>query len=148
MVFAERANRLLGERITAMLSEAGLSKAFWAECLAALVHVLDRCPTSAVQGATPYELWNKKKPNVGHLRVWGCVAYVHIQRDKRSKLERASRDDRARDPRMWKQLRIEARKRTRCVTSEFQLGFSQLEPWYIYSSLTNDYHDHVTRSME
>ena len=63
-------------------------------------------------------------------------------------LERASRDDRARDPRMWKQLRIEARKRTRCVTSEFQLGFSQLEPWYIYSSLTNDYHNHVTRSME
>jgi len=84
---AERANRLLGERITAMLSEAGLSKAFWAKCLAALVHVLDRCPTSAVQGATSYELWNGKKPSVGHLRVWGCVAYVHIQRDKRSKLD-------------------------------------------------------------
>jgi len=63
-------------------------------------------------------------------------------------LERASCDNRARDPRVWKRLRIEARKGTRCVTSEFQLGFSQLEPWYIYSSLTNDYHDHVTGSME
>ena len=63
-------------------------------------------------------------------------------------LERASRDDRARDPRTWKRLRIKARKGTRCVTSEFQLGFSQLEPWYIYSSLTNDYRDHVTRSIE
>jgi len=30
---AERANRLLGERITAMISEAGLFKAFWAEYL-------------------------------------------------------------------------------------------------------------------
>ena len=69
-----------------MLSEAGLSKAFWAECLAAHVHVLNRCPTSAIQGATPYELWNKKKPNVGHLRVWGCIVCVHIQRDKRLKL--------------------------------------------------------------
>ena len=59
-------------------------------------------------------------------------------------LERASCDNRARDPRTWKQLRIKARKGTRCITSEFQLG----EPWYIYSSLTNDYHDHVTRSME
>ncbi len=84
---AERANRILGERITAMLSESGLSKAFWAECLAALVHVLDRCPTSALQGSTPYELWNGRKPGVDHLRVWGCVAYVHIQRDKRSKLD-------------------------------------------------------------
>ena len=51
------------------------------------MHVLDICPTSAVQGATSYELWNGKKPSVGHLRVWGCVAYVHIQRDKRSKLD-------------------------------------------------------------
>jgi len=84
---AERANRTLGERITAMLSESGLSKAYWAECLAALVHVLNRCPTS---GATPYECWHGKKPGVSHLRVWGCLAclaYVHIQRDKRSKFD-------------------------------------------------------------
>ena len=25
---------------------------------------------------TPYELWNKKKPEVQHLRVWGCVTYT------------------------------------------------------------------------
>jgi len=63
-------------------------------------------------------------------------------------LEHTSCDNRARDPRTWKQLRIEARKETRCVTSEFQLAEPQLEPWYKYSSQTNDYHDHVTRSME
>jgi len=34
------------------------------------------------------------------------------------------------------------------ITSEFQLGFSQLEPWYIYNSLTNRYREHVTSSME
>ena len=82
---AERTNRTLRERITALLSEAGLSKAYWAECLASLVHVLDRCPTAAVHGSTPFERWFGKKPDVGHLRVWGCLAYVHIQRDKRSK---------------------------------------------------------------
>ena len=27
-----------------------------------------------------------KKPMVDHLRVWGCIAYVHIQRDKREHL--------------------------------------------------------------
>ena len=56
---AERANRLLSERITAMLDESGLSKAFWAECLAALVHVLNRCITSSVAHATPYEVWHR-----------------------------------------------------------------------------------------
>lgn len=36
---AEQANRLFSERIAALLDESGLSKMFWVECLAALVHV-------------------------------------------------------------------------------------------------------------
>jgi hypothetical protein len=28
-------------------------------------------------------LWFKRKPDVSHLRVWGCLAYIHIQKDKR-----------------------------------------------------------------
>ena len=39
---AERANRVLSERLTTMLDEAGLAKAFWGECLAALMHVWNR----------------------------------------------------------------------------------------------------------
>lgn len=83
---AERANRTLDERITAMLNESGLSKAFWGECLAALVHIWNRCPTSAVEKKTPFELWHGKKPDVSHLRIWGCTAYVHVQKDKRNAL--------------------------------------------------------------
>ena len=83
---AERANRLFAERIVALLEESGLSRKYWAECLAALIHVLNRCPTSAVEGKTPHEVWYKEKPGVGHLRVWGCLAYVHIQKDKWAKL--------------------------------------------------------------
>jgi transposase InsO family protein len=83
---AERANRTLAERITAMLDESGLSKRYWGECLAALVHVLNCCPTSIVTDSTPYEIWHNKKPDIGHLRVWGCVAYVHVQKDKRQSL--------------------------------------------------------------
>ena len=80
---AERANRT---RITAMLNESGLSKRYWAECLAALVHLLNCCSTAVLMNATPHEVWYKKKPDISHLRVWGCVAYVHVQRDKRSSL--------------------------------------------------------------
>ena len=71
-----------------MISEAGLSKRFWGECLAALVHTWNCCPTSALPSMTLYEAWYKKKPDVSHLRVWewGCIAYVHIQKDKRSSL--------------------------------------------------------------
>ena len=65
---------MLSERLTTMLG------------LGALVHVWNRCPTDAVKGRTPYQLWTGTKPNVSLLRVWGCTAYVHIQKDKREGL--------------------------------------------------------------
>ena len=77
---------MAGELITSMLSESNLPHQFWAECLSAVVHVWNRCPTSAIQHSTPFEMWHKCKPDVSHLRVWGCLAYVHIQKDKRSSL--------------------------------------------------------------
>ena len=48
--------------------------------------VKNRSPTKAVKKVTPYELW-MKKPNVDHLRVFGCNAYAHITKDERHKLD-------------------------------------------------------------
>ena len=67
---AERANRVMGEAITTMLSEASLPPSFWGECLSSFLHVWNRSPTSAVPKATPHELWFGKKPDVSHFRVW------------------------------------------------------------------------------
>lgn len=36
---------------------------------------------------TPYEEWYKKKPNYEHLRIFGCLAYSHIPKERRTKLE-------------------------------------------------------------
>jgi hypothetical protein len=66
----------------AMMKESGLAMAFWGEPLAALIHVWNHCPTGSLDNATPYKLWNGHKPDVSHLRVWGCTAYVHVQKDK------------------------------------------------------------------
>ena len=40
---------------------------------------------------TPFEAWTGEKPNVEHLRVFGCVAYAHVAKDERKKLDRKSR---------------------------------------------------------
>ena len=72
--------------MTAMLADSGLPKTFWVECLAALIYVLNHCPTSTVPNSTPHEAFRKEKPKVDHLWVWGCVAYVHVQKDKRQHL--------------------------------------------------------------
>lgn len=83
--FSERCCRVFqpsSEGITAMLATAGLPPQFWAEALASLLHVLNRTPTSSLPHTTSYKCWFKSKPDVSHLRVWGRLAYVHVQKDK------------------------------------------------------------------
>jgi hypothetical protein len=45
-------------------------------------HTYNRFPHSAL-GCSPFELWYGCKPNVPNLRVWGCFAYVHVQKNQR-----------------------------------------------------------------
>ena len=84
---AERMNRTLVEAVRSMLTGARLSHEFWVEALATAVYLRNRSPTRAVKGMTPYEAWTTEKPTVAHLRVFGSVAYAHIPKDERGKLD-------------------------------------------------------------
>jgi len=39
---------------------------------------------------TPEEAFIGKKPCVDHLRIFGCLVYIHIPKDKRKKLDPTS----------------------------------------------------------
>jgi hypothetical protein len=40
------------------------------------VYILNRSPTKALNGRTPYEAWHGRKPAVSHLRVFGCLVFA------------------------------------------------------------------------
>ena len=40
------------------------------------VYILNRSPTKALNGMTPYEASHGRKPAVSHLRVFGCLAFA------------------------------------------------------------------------
>ena len=88
---AERLNRTLVESARSMLLDANLTKRYWAEAVSTAVYLKNRCPTRAVQGVTPFEIWHGKKPGVDHLRVFGCDAYSHIPKDERGKFDTKAR---------------------------------------------------------
>jgi transposase InsO family protein len=88
---AERKNRTLFESARCMLQHKQLSNAWWAEAINTARYVLNRAPTTSVEGKTPEEVWSGKKPSVQHLRVFGCDAYAHVPDEKRTKLEPKSR---------------------------------------------------------
>src|SRR6266568_4582288 len=79
---AERANRTMEEGVVSMLYESGMPTAFWGEALATFIHTSNKLTTSALPEATPHEAFYCSKPDLSMLRVWGCTAYVLIQRDK------------------------------------------------------------------
>jgi hypothetical protein len=88
---AKRKNRHIVEIACAMLNEKNLPNYFWAEVVTTAVYIMNRTPTAAVHGMTPEEKFTSKKPDVSHLRVFGCITYVHVPDEKRSKLDQKLR---------------------------------------------------------
>jgi hypothetical protein len=70
-----------------MLNEKNLPNYFWAEAVATTIYIMNQTPTAAVHGMTPEKKFTCKKPNVSHLKVFGCITYVHVPDKKRSKLD-------------------------------------------------------------
>lgn len=87
----ERLNRTLLEMVRSMLQDCGLNYRFWAEALSTAVYLKNRSPAAHLGNCTPYERFFDDKPSVKHLRVFGCVSYVHIPKDERKKLDRKSK---------------------------------------------------------
>ena len=86
---AEMMNRTLIEAARTMIAHAGLPDSYWAEAVATAAYIRNRSPTKTFkEPGTPYERWYKRRPNVGHLRVFGCVAYAHIPDVARQKLSK------------------------------------------------------------
>ncbi|KAF2347481.1 Zinc finger CCHC-type [Trinorchestia longiramus] len=88
---AERMNRTILEAVRAMLSDSKLPKTFWAEAVSTAVYVKNRSPNSAHKNLTPYQALNGLKPNVQHFRTFGCMAYAHVPKDEREKLDSKSK---------------------------------------------------------
>ena len=73
------------DMVRSMMAQANLPVSYWDDALLTAAYVLNRVPTKTVQ-TTPYEMWTGRKPSLGHLRPWGCAAYVHDQAPEHGKL--------------------------------------------------------------
>ena len=70
----------------AMLLDAKLPTRFWGDAVAIACYLRNRTPISP-EGKTPEEAYSGKRPYIGYLRAYGCLAYAHIPKEKRLKFE-------------------------------------------------------------
>jgi hypothetical protein len=45
------------------------------------------CPHAILKEKTLEEVFSGTKPEVGHLRIFGCSIYIHVPKEKRTKME-------------------------------------------------------------
>jgi len=75
--------RTIVTKARAMLFDSRLSDEFWAEAVNTAVYLHARSPSRSVGGLTAYEMLFGQKPELGHLRRFGCIAYKLIPEAQR-----------------------------------------------------------------
>ena len=82
---AEHLNRTLieKEKAQALHFTACLLQNWWKFCVEYVVHVYNQTSMHHHNWQTPFEVLKRDKPNVSHLRVMGCGAYIFIPEEVR-----------------------------------------------------------------
>jgi len=94
---SERLNRSLITMVRSMLLEAGMPHFFWGDAVIMACYlrnrmligpkVIDKSHPGGVRIASPEEAFTGRKPGVSHIRTFGCIAYAHVPKETRNKLE-------------------------------------------------------------
>ncbi|KAJ0540969.1 putative RNA-directed DNA polymerase [Helianthus annuus] len=83
----ERRNRTMLSTTRSMLKAMNMPQNFWGEAIRHAIYVLNRVPTKALVNKTPYEALKGRKPNLEHLKVFGCTAYAKVLPLQQKKLD-------------------------------------------------------------
>ena len=70
-----------------MLHDQDLPMHLWEKVVRTTVYVHNHTPHRVLENKTPEEVSSSKKPELSHLRIFGCLVYIHIPKGKRTKLE-------------------------------------------------------------
>ena len=71
----ERMNRTIMERARSMRLHAGLPLQFCADVVDTIVYLINRGPSSSLDGRIPEDEWTGKKVNYSFLKTFGCEAF-------------------------------------------------------------------------
>ncbi|GMF52393.1 unnamed protein product [Phytophthora fragariaefolia] len=60
----------------------------WGEALLIVIDTINVTPSRVIEGKSPHEMIYEEKPDVSHLRTWGCAVDVFVMADKNRKMEK------------------------------------------------------------
>jgi hypothetical protein len=75
------------ETVKTMIHDQDLPMCLWAEEAMTAIYVQNRLSHSELGFKTSEVMFTGKKPEVRHLKIFGCPVFIHILKEKRNKLE-------------------------------------------------------------
>ena len=75
-------NRTLIEKVRCLLSNAALPYSFWYEASMMASYLVNRSPSTAIEKKTPQEVWFGSPTDYSVIKIFGCAAYVHVDKEK------------------------------------------------------------------
>lgn len=87
----ERRNRTLLEMTRSILKHMSLPDYLWGEAVRHSTYLINRVASRALANLTPYEAFKKKRPNVEHLRIFGCIGFAKTESQHLKKLDDRSK---------------------------------------------------------
>jgi hypothetical protein len=74
-----------------MIHDQDLPIPLWVEACNTTVYIQNRCLHRVLEEKTLEEAFTSVKPEVSHVRFFGCPVYLHVPVEKRTKMEPSSR---------------------------------------------------------
>jgi hypothetical protein len=78
---------MIMEAVKTMIHDQDLLMCLWEEETMTALYVKKRFSHSALGFKTPEEMFTRKNPKVSHLKIFGCPVFIHVQKEKRNKME-------------------------------------------------------------
>ena len=84
---SERKNMDLLEKTRALMLHMNIPKKFWSQAILTATYLINRLPSRVLEFKSPYETLKGRHITLSHLRVFGCMCFVHVQALHRDKLD-------------------------------------------------------------
>jgi hypothetical protein len=73
-------NMTIMESARNMRLHVGFPLKLWEDVVDIVVYLINRGPSSSLDGGIPKEAWTSKKVNYYFLKTFGCEVFVHIDK--------------------------------------------------------------------
>jgi hypothetical protein len=84
---SERKNEAIIGVARSMMHDQSLPLYLWVEVSAATVYLQNMSPHKILGKKTPEEVFTGRRPDVEHIRIFGCLTYSHVPSERRTQLD-------------------------------------------------------------